>query len=136
MEDFVAAGALLACLTGGAGYALLSRRSVWDRAGTILALLTAVATVWAALAVGIAGEPGDPMDLAFLAVPGLAAAGALLARGRPQAMKRAMLAAAIAQTGATALLAARAEAAPAALAYSLVIAALYGLSAGLFSRAA
>jgi hypothetical protein len=60
-------------------------------------VLAGFGLVWVNLAVGFLGDEGNPANLMFLAVLGVAVGGAVLSRARPAAMARTMLAAAAAQ---------------------------------------
>ncbi|WP_133478947.1 hypothetical protein [Cognatilysobacter segetis] len=105
-SDFIVMGALLA-LTCGAWE--LARRLSGDgmaRLGFAAAVLGGFALVWVNLAVGLVGDGGNPANLMFMGVVAVAIAAALMARGRPRAMVRAMLAtaAAHAAVGAIAML--------------------------------
>ena len=97
LSDFVVMGALL----GGSGLVLeLATRRAPNlpyRLGVTAAVATSFLLVWVNLAVGFLGDEGNPANLMFLGVIGVAAAGAAIARSRPLAMTRAMLAAAAAQ---------------------------------------
>jgi hypothetical protein len=97
--DFVAATSLL----GGTGLALefAARRasSAMLVAAAAVALLTALALLWATLAVGIAGPEGHPANRVVFVILGVAALGTLYAQGRPRKMALAMGATAVAQLG-------------------------------------
>jgi hypothetical protein len=103
LSDFVVMGALL----GGSGLVLeLATRksnSLLYRLGVTAAVATSFLLVWVNLAVGFLGDEGNPANLMFLAVIAVAVIGGLMARSRPAAMVRAMLAAAAAQVLAGAL---------------------------------
>lgn len=60
-------------------------------------LATTFLLVWVIGAVGLIGAEGNPADRMYAGVLGVALAGSLLARSRPERMVRAMLATAIAQ---------------------------------------
>ena len=99
--DFLVMGVMLATACGLYELgAWLSGASTY-RAGFGLAAQAAFLTVWVNLAVGMLGSENDVANLMFVGVPGIAAAGALLARFKPRGMARAMAAAAIAQLLAT-----------------------------------
>lgn len=91
-SDFVAAALLLGTACGA--YELATHRAgdAWARAGIAAAVLGALGMVWANLAVGLVGDGANPANLAFMGVVGVAVVGTLLARLRPAAMARAMLA--------------------------------------------
>ena len=100
VEDFVAAGLLLAMV---AGCFLLARRW-WSQpaylAGLAVAVGAGLVTAWVSLAVGIIGAEGNPANLIYAAVILVAAVGAALARLEAGGMSRAMLAAAGVQAAA------------------------------------
>lgn len=97
MFDF----AFAAVLIGGTGLLIeLATRasSRWSyRCGAFLALAAAFLLIWINGAVGIIGSEGNPANLVFLGIIGIAAAGAAIARGRPGGMARATAVAAAAQ---------------------------------------
>ena len=97
LADFALAGALL----GGAGLGLeLAARRTGSRvywAGLGLALAGAVLLVWANGAVGLIGSEEHPANRLFAGVLAVGLAGAVLARGRPEGMARALVATAAAQ---------------------------------------
>ena len=99
--DFITMGVLLAIACGLYELgAWLSSNSAY-RAGFGIAALTAFATVWVNLAVGMLGdEKGGRANLMFVGVLFIAAAGALVATLKPAGMARAMFAAALAQLAA------------------------------------
>ena len=100
VEDFVAAGLLLAMV---AGCFLLARRW-WSQpaylAGLAVAVGAGLVTAWVSVAVGIIGAEGNPANLIYPAVILVAAVGAALARLEAAGMSRAMLAAAGVQAAA------------------------------------
>lgn len=134
-SDFVAMGALLfaAC----AAYELAAWLSVNRayRAAAGIAIATGFLTVWVNLAVGMIGDEGNPWNLLFAGVLGVALVGALVARLRAGGMARAMTATALAQ----ALVAAVALVAgwdPRGAGFAMGFAAPWLLSAALFRMAA
>jgi hypothetical protein len=87
-------------LIGGTGLAFeltvrATRNSAY-RAGVAFALAASFLTVWANGAVGMIGDEGNPYNLLFLGVVGLALAGAVIARFRASGMVLAMATAAVA----------------------------------------
>lgn len=96
-SDFAFAGVLI----GGVGlaYELAARStgSLAGRAGWAVALGAAFLLVWVNAAVGIIGSEGNPANLMFAVVLAVGLGGALVARGRPEGMARAMAATAAAQ---------------------------------------
>lgn len=97
LSDFVVMGALLA----GSGLVLeLATRKAPNmlyRLGVTAAVATSFLLVWVNLAVGFLDDEGNPANLMFLGVIGVAASGALVARSAPKAMAAAMAIAAGAQ---------------------------------------
>lgn len=133
--DFLAMGLLLAAAGGLFELGLRLDRRLLYRAGFWLAALAGFLTVWANLAVGMLGAPGDPANLLFAGMLALAGAGGLAARGRAAGMAKAMLAA-----GVTQLLIAAAALPMGFAPLETTLTALFALpwlaSAGLFARAA
>jgi hypothetical protein len=97
LADFVTAGGLL--FGTGLAYVLAAGRggTIVYRAAVGVALGTALSLVWANLAVGIIGNEGNPVNLAYFGVLAVGFIGALIARLKPQGMARALFATAIAQ---------------------------------------
>lgn len=95
--DFVTAGVLL--FGTGLAYVLAAGRggTFVYRAAVGVALGTALFLVWSNLAVGIIGNEGDPVNLAFFGVLAVGFIGASFARLEPRGMARALFATAIAQ---------------------------------------
>lgn len=95
--DFIVFGAMLVVACGL--YELATRMSgdLRYRAAAGIAVATGFLTVWANLAVGMIGDEGNPMNLVFAGVLGIAIVGAVFAKLRAPAMAKAMFAAAIAQ---------------------------------------
>ncbi|WP_207774712.1 hypothetical protein [Sphingosinicella sp. YJ22] len=96
-SDFIFAGIMI----GGTGALFeltvrMSRNQAY-RAGVGFALAASFLTVWATGAVGMIGDEDNPYNLLFLAVIGLALAGAIVARFRAQGMAITMATAALAQ---------------------------------------
>lgn len=90
-SDFIFAGALL--YGTGLAYNLVTRvlaaqagKSSVYRVAVGFALFTGLFLVWVNLAVGIIGSENNPVNLLFYIVIFIGAAGALLARFRPQGM--------------------------------------------------
>lgn len=132
--DFLVMGVLLALVGGAYELAVrMARRPVYVIAFCV-AVAAAFLIVWANLAVGIVGEPGDPINRIFFGVVGVAVVAAVLARLQPRGMARAMLVTAIAQAVAsvTALVIAGAY----VFVLTAVFALLWLVSAALFRRAA
>ncbi|UOQ70107.1 hypothetical protein [Hymenobacter cellulosilyticus] len=97
LSDFVVAGGLI--FGTGLAYQLLASRagSLTYRLAVGVALAAGFLSLWANLAVGIIGSGPNPANLMFGAVYLTAFVGAFLARLRPQALARTMLAAALTQ---------------------------------------
>jgi len=99
--------AVAAVLIGGTGLLQqLAARRAGDlayRAAAGVALAAAFLLAWTTLAVGVVGEPDDPLNALYAGVLAVGAVGALLARGRPRGMARALLATALAQALAAAV---------------------------------
>jgi len=95
--DFLVMGTLLALVGGAYELAVrVARTHVYVIAFGV-AVGTAFLTIWANLAVGIVGEPAEPINRLYFGVVAVAVIGAALARLRSAGMARAMLATAIAQ---------------------------------------
>jgi len=97
MSDFLFA-AMLPGIAGLVGE-LTARAPVnrWYRGGVAMVLAAGVLTVWVNGAVGMIGTEGDPYNLLFLGVDGVALAGSIVARPRPSGMALAMAGAAASQ---------------------------------------
>jgi len=96
-SDFVAA-ALMIGLTGGAlELAVRVTANRWAQAGAAAVILTSFLLVWVNLAVGFLGSEGNPANILFVLVIGIAIGGSIATRLRPVAMVRTTLAAAMAQ---------------------------------------
>ena len=94
--DFIVAGVLM--FTAGFSFAqvLRSTRRPALRLAFGLALAGAFLLVWANLAVGMAGPPGNPANVMYAGVLVVGLAGTLVARLNPRGMALAMLATALA----------------------------------------
>jgi hypothetical protein len=97
VADFVVFGALLAGIGGTYELALSRRGPITYRAAVGVALAATFFLVWLSLGVGVIGRDGDPANLMYAGVLALGIGGAILARGRPRGMARAMVATACAQ---------------------------------------
>lgn len=95
-SDFVFGAVLLSLL--GAGIEVgLNLSSNWSyRLGAIAAALTGFVIVWSNMAVGIIGEPENPLNLLYVGVLAIALGGALVAKFRARGLRNAMGAAALA----------------------------------------
>jgi hypothetical protein len=65
--------------------------------GWVVAITASVLLVWLSLGVGVIGRDGDPANRMYFGVLAVWIVGSLIARFRPRAMSRALLAAALAQ---------------------------------------
>lgn len=95
--DFLVFGTMLLVACGL--YELATRMSgdIRYRAAAGIAVATGFLTVWANLAVGMIGSEGNPFNLAFAGVLGIALVGAAMAKLQAPGLAKAMLATAIAQ---------------------------------------
>lgn len=102
-SDFIAASLMIG-LTGGAlELAVRASRNPWARAGAIVMIITCFLLLWVNLAVGFLGSEGNPANIMFLLVLGIAIGGSIATRLRAGPMVRTMLAAAIVQVSIAAL---------------------------------
>lgn len=95
--DFAVFGAMLLSVCGLLELATRMSRSVFYRLGFCLALVAGFALVWMNLAVGIIGSEDNPANLMYAGVLSVGAAGAILARLKPQGMAIALVVMAVAQ---------------------------------------
>ena len=97
LSDFIVFGVMLAAACGT--YELAARVSGHSayRAAVGIAVVTGFILVWINLAVGIIGNEDNVLNLMYGGVLVVGAAGAVIARLRPQGMARALVATAIAQ---------------------------------------
>jgi hypothetical protein len=98
-SDFVVMGALFALACGAYELAARLPGTRLTRAAFAVAVLGGFFQIWVNLAVGLVGDGDNPASLMFLGVPAVALLGALIARGRPAGMARAMLATAAVHAG-------------------------------------
>jgi hypothetical protein len=96
-HDFVVMGAMLGIACGTIEFIARLSDNFLYRLGAIVAVGTAVVTVWVNLAVGMILSERNPENLVFLGVIGIAAVGALVTRFAPRGMAVSMAAAGIAQ---------------------------------------
>jgi len=134
--DFLVFAGLLAAVGVGVELAVRRARDPAYLAGAVLALLTAFFLTWANLAVGIVGDEGHPANRLFFGVLAVGVTGALLARGRPRGMARALATTALAQVLVLPALFPSGAAMGAAVPASLGLAGLWLLSAVLFRSSA
>ena len=95
MSATVGAG-LLSLLGVGIEVGLNLSTNLAYRLGTAAAALTGFVIVWANMAVGIVGEPENPLNLLYVGVLAIAIGGALVARFKARGLRNAMAAAALA----------------------------------------
>lgn len=138
--DFAVAAVLI--FGAGLAFVLVTRRarSLSCRLAFGLAVAALFVLVWANLAVGLVGHPGNPANVLFFGVPLVGMAGAIVAGLKPAGMVRTMLAMAVAQllVGVIALAAGWVPAGGGfaqLLAVSAAFIALYLAAAALFRRA-
>ena len=132
--DFAVMGTMLALCCGAFELALRVARNPAYLLASGIAVAAAFLVVWSNLAVGIVGDEGDPVNLAFYGVPLVALAGSAWARWAAGGMARAMAATAIAQALGACLAAWAGE--WRAVAIIGVFAMLWLLSAALFRKSA
>lgn len=96
-SDFVFAGALILAVGLAFEFVVRARGDLAYRAGAAVALAGAFMLLWANGAVGIIGDEGQPINLAYFGVVAIGIAGAVLARFRPAGMAWAAVAMALAQ---------------------------------------
>jgi hypothetical protein len=95
--DFVVMGAMMLAVGIPLELAARSPGSAAYRIGAAVALMTGFLLVWINLAVGLIGSEDNPLNLVFLAVVAVTAAGAVIVRGRAQGLAATMLVAAVVQ---------------------------------------
>lgn len=135
--DFLLAGGLLASVAGALVVGIKISASPFYRAGFALALLSGLALVWAALAVGIVGKEGSAADLMYAAILMGGLIGALVSRFRPAGMTRTLygIAAAMLVAAGVAFALTRGAIAPAVLGFHVLLAGAFALSGYLCGRA-
>jgi hypothetical protein len=140
--DFAFAALLLYGTAGLIDLAIRKGGSLAYRLGAAVALLVSFLLVWVNGAVGVIGDEDNPANLMFIAIILVALAGSALARFRARGMARAMLLACLltaAIAAAAPVLGRGADEPPGTVGLTLLIgnfAALWGLSAALFAKAA
>lgn len=97
LEDFVVIGTILALACGTFELAGRTSNGFFYRSGTAVGIGTVFLLIVVNLAVGFFGDEGNPANLAFLAVFGVALVAAVRGRFRPAGMVQAMVLAAAAQ---------------------------------------
>ena len=102
-RDFVVMGAMLVTACGVCELAARASANGAYRIAAGIAVGTAFLTVWANLAVGMIGSEGNPYNLVFAGVLGVALLGAILVRFEASGMMRAMILVAVVQAAAGAV---------------------------------
>lgn len=102
-RDFMMMGLLLTTACGICELAARASPNGAYRIAAGIAVGTAFLTVWANLAVGMIGTEGNPYNLVFAGVIGVALLGAILIRFEASGMMRAMILAAVVQAAAGAV---------------------------------
>ena len=97
VSDFIVFGVMLGVVGGIFELAARLTPNRAYRAAVGVALAAAFILVWVNGAVGIIGNEGNPANLVYAGVLAVAVIGAVIARSRPGAMARVMVATAIAQ---------------------------------------
>ena len=92
--DYVFAAAIFALVGGTFELAVRRSGNGWYRSGVAVGVGTAFLLVWINGAVGIIGDEGNPANLMFLGVIGIALVGSIVARFRAAGMAVAMAVAA------------------------------------------
>lgn len=103
LEDFVIFGAMVAGV--GIAWALAKRRTNGRpyKFAVGIALVAAFLLMWVNGAVGIIGSENNDANMMYFAVLAIGFVGALIARGRPRGMSRAMVVVALAQVSVAAV---------------------------------
>jgi hypothetical protein len=140
--DFVFASVLLFGAAGTIDLAIRMGGSTAYRLGAGLAVLVSFLLIWVNGAVGVIGDEDNPANLMFIGIIAVAAAGAVLARFEARGMARAMTTACVLNLAialAVPIVNRGAEGPPGTLGLMALIggfAAMWGLSAALFAKAA
>ncbi len=95
--DFLFAAVAVALVGGLLEIAARASSNLAFRLGAAVAVLTGLLTVWSNLAVGIVGEPENPLNLVYFAVIAVACAGAVTAGASAERLTRAMIVTAVVQ---------------------------------------
>jgi hypothetical protein len=140
--DFLVTAVLLYGTTGLIDLAISKSGSLAYKLGVVLAVLAAFLLLWVNGAVGVIGDENNPANLLFAGVILPALAGSMLAGFRAAGMARAMLAAFVinaAIAAAVPVFGWGADEPPGTAGLTMLVsgfAALWGLSAALFAKAA
>ena len=140
--DFLFAGVLLYGAAGTADLTMRKSGSAAYRLGVGLAVLVSFLLIWVNGAVGVIGNEDNPANLMFLGIIAVAAAGSVIARFEARGMARAMTAAFVLNLGiamAVPVVNWGAGDPPGTVGLMALIggfAAMWGLSAALFAKAA
>lgn len=95
--DFMVMGVMLLTACGTCELAARASDNGAYRMGAAVAVLAGFLTIWANLAVGMIGDEGNPLNLMFAGVLGIALVGSVIAMFRPAGMALAMTLAGFAQ---------------------------------------
>jgi hypothetical protein len=95
--DFVFMGVLIGSVVVAARLAFRTSRNTAYRVASAIAIATAFLLIWINGAVGIIGDENNDANLMFIGVLFISGIGALIARGEPARMAKAMYATATAQ---------------------------------------
>ena len=99
LSDFIAAGLMLGVTGGALELAVRASGNPWSRAGAAVMILGCLMLVWVNGAVGFLGDEGNPANLVFLLVLGIAVGGSIASRFQSAQMVRTMIATAVTQGG-------------------------------------
>ena len=99
LSDYVVMGALFGIAGLGIELAVRASGDIVYRAGAGVAVVTAFLLIWVNLAVGFLGDEGNPANLMFFIMLGVALVGAFLADFRAAGLARTMFATAVCQVG-------------------------------------
>jgi hypothetical protein len=102
-RDFAVVGVMLATACGACELAARASTNGAYRIAAGIAVGTAFLTVWANLAVGMIGSEGNPYNLVFAGVIGVALLGSILVRFEALAMMKVMILVAVVQASAGAV---------------------------------
>lgn len=132
--DFLLFGAMLICAVGTYELAARADYDRFYRAAVALALATAFGLLWLNAAAGIVGAEDNPANLMYVGVLAIGGAASVVARFRPPGMARAMALTALVQALVAGVVLVT-EGGRGTFAGTVVLVALWLLSAGLFRRA-
>ncbi|MFT3729615.1 MAG: hypothetical protein QM759_17470 [Terricaulis sp.] len=95
--DYLVAFTVMGAMAGLLAIFIVKSRDVFYRLGGAAAVLTAFVLIWSNLAVGIVGEPNNPINLLYFGTLVFGAAGATVARLEARGMAVTMFAVSLAQ---------------------------------------